>query len=219
MNPGLPGSNPGGEDEALGDAARAGPLTSLSPRWSRRGTRTAGKPRCRIAADDLPGRFRLTFWEVQARNAISRHCCFSLSCACHVTKINKLSHLRPRDAVGSALRFPTRRGGGTRLVSRAGGTRRSQVPVAPQTSEVVSPSLPGQQQHRPVTGTRSLQMSQGHLPLGRDPAGPAAGGLGGAGCSVGTLRFVPSFTSGPFSDRAYALSARKQLFGSGPRLH
>lgn len=32
--PGTPRSNPDGENEALGDAARAGPLTSLSPRWS-----------------------------------------------------------------------------------------------------------------------------------------------------------------------------------------
>lgn len=44
-------------------------------------------------------------------------------------------------------------------------------------------------------------------------------GLRGAGCTVETLRFVPSFKSGLFSDRACAFSARKQLFGSDPWLH
>lgn len=50
---------------------------------------------------------------MQARNTISRHCCFNPSCVYRVMKINKLSHLHPCEVGGSALRFPTRRSGGT----------------------------------------------------------------------------------------------------------
>lgn len=59
---------------------------------------------------------------MQARNTISRHCCFNPSCVYHVMKINKLSHLHPCDVVGSALRFATRHSGGHSSCAGLGDT-------------------------------------------------------------------------------------------------